>query len=311
MEHESERRTVSPEELKNWLDRRNNFLLIDALPKKHYETVRIPGAQSACVYEVTFPLQIEALTTNRKKTIVVYDSSAHSMASTIAAGKLAGMGFEDVYELEGGVAAWNAAGYPLEGDASGVDAPPDEGFRLRPGAYEVDVEQSVIEWTGRNANTRHYGALRFNGGSLRLEDESLRGWFGIDPDSIVNFNIQEEELRSILIAHLKSEDFFFVDRFPKVRFEITEARPAGETKPGQPNYTVTGALNMRGASADISFPATVAHLPEGQLAAEAHFDIDRTRWGVIYGSGRYFEHLGMHLVYDLISVQIRIVAMGT
>ena len=309
MKRESENRTVSPGELKGWLDRGNNFLLIDALPKKHYETVRIPGAQSACVYEVTFPLQIEALTTNRKKTIVVYDSSAKSMASQVAAGKLAGMGFNDVYELEGGVAAWSAAGYPLEGDTSGVDTAPDEGFALRPGAYEVDVEQSVVEWTGRNANTRHYGALKFNGGSLRVEEESLHGWFAIDLASIVNFNIEEKELRSILINHLKSEDFFFVDKFPKVRFEITEARPMGETKPGEPNFTITGTLNMRGANADISFPATVAHLPEGQLAAEAHFDIDRTRWGVIYGSGRYFEHLGMHLVYDLISVQIRIVAM--
>jgi len=38
------------------------------------------------------------------------------------------------------------------------------------------------------------------------------------------------------------------------------------------------------------------------------FDIDRTRWNVIYGSSRFFEHLGMHLMFDPISIQIRIVA---
>lgn len=39
-----------------------------------------------------------------------------------------------------------------------------------------------------------------------------------------------------------------------------------------------------------------------------HFDIDRTRWGVICGSSRFFKHLGMHLVYDPISIQVRIFA---
>jgi hypothetical protein len=40
------------------------------------------------------------------------------------------------------------------------------------------------------------------------------------------------------------------------------------------------------------------------MTIEAHFDIDRTRWKVIYGSARFFEHLGMHLVFDPISIQI-------
>ena len=44
------------------------------------------------------------------------------------------------------------------------------------------------------------------------------------------------------------------------------------------------------------------------LIAEAHFDIDRTRWNVIYGSTRFFEHIGMHLVFDLISFQVKLVA---
>ena len=54
--------------------------------------------------------------------------------------------------------------------------------------------------------------------------------------------------------------------------------------------------------------ATITKTPENGLAAEAHFDIDRTRWGVIYGSARFFEYLGMHLVFDLISFQVRIIA---
>jgi len=44
------------------------------------------------------------------------------------------------------------------------------------------------------------------------------------------------------------------------------------------------------------------------LVAEAHFDIDRTRWDIIYGSTQFFEHIGMHLVFDLISFQVKMVA---
>jgi hypothetical protein len=39
----------------------------------------------------------------------------------------------------------------------------------------------------------------------------------------------------------------------------------------------------------------------------ANFDLDRTRWGVIYGSARFFKHLSYHIVYDLISIDLRVV----
>jgi hypothetical protein len=68
-------------------------------------------------------------------------------------------------------------------------------------------------------------------------------------------------------------------------------------------------LKLRGVSADLEFDATVALGEDGSLVMEAHFDIDRTRWNVIYGSTRFFEHLGMHKVFDLLSFQIRIVAV--
>jgi len=39
-------------------------------------------------------------------------------------------------------------------------------------------------------------------------------------------------------------------------------------------------------------------LTDEMIGIEAHFDIDRTKWDIIYGSSRFFEHLGMHLVFD-------------
>ena len=47
---------------------------------------------------------------------------------------------------------------------------------------------------------------------------------------------------------------------------------------------------------------------DGTLKAQAVFNLDRTLWNVHYGSGKLFERLGMHLVNDLISIEMFIVA---
>jgi hypothetical protein len=50
-----------------------------------------------------------------------------------------------------------------------------------------------------------------------------------------------------------------------------------------------------------------APTPDGRLAAEAHFDIDRTQWNVLYGSGKYYEKLGKHLVHDDVTILLKLI----
>jgi hypothetical protein len=68
-----------------------------------------------------------------------------------------------------------------------------------------------------------------------------------------------------------------------------------------------GRLSLRGVSSEIAFPAHIRNLDDGRLAVIANLDFDRTQWGVIYGSSRFFRHLSYHLVYDFISVDFRLV----
>jgi polyisoprenoid-binding protein YceI len=74
-----------------------------------------------------------------------------------------------------------------------------------------------------------------------------------------------------------------------------------------PDFHLQGQMTIKGIKREIDFPAVVG-FKDGEIIAQAHFDIDRTQWNVIYGSGRFFEHLGMHLVNDIISLQLKIVA---
>jgi polyisoprenoid-binding protein YceI len=123
-----------------------------------------------------------------------------------------------------------------------------------------------------------------------------------------NFSLEGDELQPVLISHLASDDFFFVERFPKAKFTLTQGRPAAGASLTSLNYEMAGTLELRGVTAEQTFLATVTPGQEGALLAEAHFDFDRTRWKVIYGSARFFEHLGMHLVFDMITVELRIMA---
>ena len=71
-----------------------------------------------------------------------------------------------------------------------------------------------------------------------------------------------------------------------------------------------GSLSLRGVTKNLDFPAIITVREDGSLGLEAHFDLDRTRWNIIYGSSRFFEHLGMHTVFDQISIELRLVLQG-
>ena len=57
----------------------------------------------------------------------------------------------------------------------------------------------------------------------------------------------------------------------------------------------------------VQLGAVAGVTPEGKLAAQSSFLIDRTLWNVIYGSGKFFHRHGMHLVNDLIDVELKVV----
>jgi polyisoprenoid-binding protein YceI len=217
-------------------------------------------------------------------------------------------GYTRLHVLKGGIDAWRSAGLPLEGEAVDEPSDPQTLLTLEDRFFRVDPDQSIIEWRGRNPNTTHFGTVRIVSGELSTQSGIITGKFDIDMDSVANINLEGDELQPILIAHLKSDDFFLTKLFPRAGFEINTAVPVKEPYVSLPNYDISGTLELKGVKAQQRFAATVTKTPENGLIAEAHFDIDRTKWGVIYGSARFFEYLGMHLVFDLISVQVRIVA---
>jgi polyisoprenoid-binding protein YceI len=301
--------TISPQAVKRWVAEDKPFILIDTLTNDHFKAIHLPGAGHACVFEVTFLDQIAALTTDKHARLVLYGASEKSMDAAVAAEKLKREGFDNLFALDGGIKGWLAAGYPAEGES--VDAPPlsEQLLALRDGAYRVDTDQSVVEWAGHNPNTKHDGTVGIKKGEIRVENGNPAGTFTIDMDAIENKSLAGDESQPVLLSHLKSDDFFFTRLFPTATFTIKSGTPRNEPYVSAPNVDVQGELALRGVKADLSFPATVYQALDGTITAKARFDLDRTRWDIIYGSTRFFEHLGMHLVFDNIHIDVKIVAL--
>ena len=109
----------------------------------------------------------------------------------------------------------------------------------------------------------------------------LRKGSGKPEGSAVNIEIDMNSLviePAKLAGHLKTADFFDVEKFPKTTFASTGVSPGGA---GGATHTVTGNLTLHGVTKAISFPATIAVTQLG-VDATADFVINRKDFGVVY-----------------------------
>ena len=300
---------ITTEELLNLQQGHQEILLLDPLPKSRFEQVHAIGAKNACVYEVSFLEQVAALCNDKDKMIVICGVDKDTYDAITAASKLQRDGYSNIAILKGGLAAWQQAGFPLAGESTDQEPQPEKQFA--DGRFQIDLESSVIQWAGRNSKTTHWGTLHLSDGEVSVTDGEVSGEFTIDMNSIDNINLAGNDLKSVLEDHLKSDDFFYVKKFPEARFKLLAKPTHDDRNSSSPNYHVKGELTLCGVTASQEFDASLVQDENGRLVAEAHFDLDRTRWGVIYGSTRFFKHLGMHLVFDHISLQLRVMTKQT
>lgn len=293
------------DEVRSFIDK-GEGILVDTLPPEHFEARHIPGAVNACVYEVVFLDTLNGVVVGRDSKVVLYGAGPASKDCFAAADKLLRAGYSDVSVFPGGLEEWRESGHALEGSAAEEIEPPHPVLTLEPRVYHVDTVQSVIGWTGRNNNGGHTGTLRLKSGELQCSGE-MRGSFTIDMTSITDLDLEGNELKPVLEEHLNSDDFFFTSVFPEAEFTTTEVRLIKGGQATRPNAFIRGNLSLRGITREIAFPAHIRNIDDGQVAVLANLDFDRTDWGVIYGSSRFFQYLSYHLVYDFISVDFRLV----
>jgi polyisoprenoid-binding protein YceI len=205
-----------------------------------------------------------------------------------------------VRDYREGIAGWAKAGMPLE-ETSAPKSPTKTSFT-------VDAAQSQVMWFGRNINTLHNGTLKIKEGQIQFDDASVKGNIVLDMNSIANTNLTDLALNQMLVAHLKSEDFFETATYPTAKIVIKQSTRNAEDNSGTPNFSLTAEVTIKDVTRELTFPTEIAVEEDGTLKAHAHFDFDRTLWNVKYGSWKFFKLLGMHLVDDVISLNLKLVA---
>jgi polyisoprenoid-binding protein YceI/rhodanese-related sulfurtransferase len=280
-------------------------VLIDVRLDSDHACSRISGAVNNCVFEVAFPERMAELAADKTRAVCVYGADEGSLESRMAAEKLCRAGWEEVLDLREGLSGWRAAGFPVE-----EAAPPTSHPTIPSGAHALDLAESHVRWTGRNLLNKHEGTIRVSAGELRVESGRVAGGrFVLDMQGIECTDLVGDALHDVLIAHLKSDDFFDVEVFPEATFVITQTSLIDNASPGAPNLAVAGELTLKGITQPLEFEVCSGVTEEGKLAAQAAFSIDRTRWNVFYGSGKFFRNLGGHLVNDLIELELRVVTV--
>ena len=105
-----------------------------------------------------------------------------------------------------------------------------------------------------------------------------------------------------LIDHLKDPDFFDVKKFPFSSIAITRVASINVE-----DKEITGNLTIKGITHRVIFPAKI-EVKDGVVKATGKLVIDRTKWGVRYGSGKFFDNLKDKTISDDIEFNIKIVA---
>ena len=303
----SAHKTITAEELNAWIESKKPFTLIDVVPKEYFQEKHLPQAVNACIYETAFMENVKKEIPAQDDPIVVYSTSEKCMASTVAAERLISNGYSNIYEYQGGVVDWESKNFPMAGaNPSQKETEQDLSF-LTDKTYVVDSSKSLLQWSGANINSTHSGTLGISEGEIETKNKTIvGGHFVIDMNDMICTDIENETYNKMLIAHLKSDDFFSVDQFPQAKFSITQIDPIVGSTPGSNNITTRGELTVKGITKSIEFPAILSMNTDGFLVFLAQVDIDRTEWKVCYGSGKFFQKLGMHLVNDDLNIQFRL-----
>lgn len=153
---------------------------------------------------------------------------------------------------------------------------------------KVNVQKSKVEWLGKKVTGKHNGTIDLKEGALVFKKKKLvGGTFVVDMTSI-NTTDLTGDYKGKLDGHLKSDDFFGVEKFPTATLVFKTL-----TDKGNNTSTVTADLTIKGKTNPITFDITI-----NGNSATAKLIVDRAKYDIKYGSGSFFDNLGDKTIYD-------------
>jgi polyisoprenoid-binding protein YceI len=169
-----------------------------------------------------------------------------------------------------------------------------------PTTYTIDNSHSNVGFSVRHIFSKVPGSFsKFSGAIVydpaKPAESSVKA--EIDASTI---NTRQEKRD----GHLKTEDFFFVEKYPTITFESTKVTPAGEGK-----LQVEGNLTMRGVTKPVVLDVTVLGAAQNEKEAVAGFEavtkVNRKDFGINWN--RALDQGGM-LLGDEVEIRLDVEA---
>jgi polyisoprenoid-binding protein YceI len=130
--------------------------------------------------------------------------------------------------------------------------------------------ESTIGFVGSKVTGSHNGGFKKFSGKVSAADGKIAGM----PEVKIDMNsIWADNER--LTGHLKSPDFFDVQKFPVSTFTVTSIEATGDQQ------KITGNLDLHGVTKSISFPAQI-QVSDEAVQLNADFAINRKDFNINY-----------------------------
>lgn len=155
-----------------------------------------------------------------------------------------------------------------------------EATKVEGTSIALDTTKSTLQWIGTKLKGKHNGTVKIADGNIIVKDNKVVGGsFSLDMTTISDEDMKDDPaMKAKLEGHLKSEDFFNVEKFPKATFVITSL-----TEGADGTASITGNLTIKDITKGITFPAKINYSADKKpVSATANFNINRQLWNITY-----------------------------
>jgi len=180
-------------------------------------------------------------------------------------------------------------------EVGGIQPPP-------PGKYELDRAHTAVEFVARHMLTKIRGRFTDFDGTIEVGERPE------DSQVVVEIRVASiqtnDERRD---GHMKSGDFFELEKYPVMTFHSTAVRPTGGA-----NFEIDGELTVKDVTRPITlkgeFLGSGPGMQEGStiLAATARARVNREDWGMTWNM---IMETGGFLVSKDVDIEVEVEAM--
>lgn len=150
--------------------------------------------------------------------------------------------------------------------------------------FAAKVTKSSFHWKGAKIiGDEHHGTIGLKDSKVEVKDKKfVSGEFVMDMDSIDCSDL-EGKWKEKFLGHIKNKDFFEVNKYKTAKLVVDKVEAD----------KAYGKITIKDVTKEVVFPITnKGNTYSGTLT------VDRTKFGVVYGSGNFFKNLGDKTISD-------------